>query len=201
MVENGKLSEFLRGSKVVDVFGDPLIVYRGEHGAPDNRTRFQSRMGSISFGSEAAARFYSCRPNRISDIVVEPRVISAFLSIQRPVMNRACDPFIEFREIELVLGFDKAREMALRMSPHIENTNNWIDRLGREYETVSAFLLSGISSLEKLYVDAYPVFDDVQFVHWFRSAGFDGAIHGGTGVTAGETEFKIFSASQAYSCA
>ena len=201
MTENRRLSRFLHTSEVVDEFGNPLIVYRGEHGAPDKRTRFKTRLGSISFGSEAAARYYSCQPNRNSDWVVAPRLISAFLSIRRPVMNRAGDPFIEFSEIEMSLGSAKALEMALRLAPHIENTNNWVDYLGREYETVSAFLLSSKGGLEELYVDAYPVFDDIEFVQWFRSAGFDGAIHGGTGITAGETEYKIFSASQAYSCA
>jgi ribosomal protein S18 acetylase RimI-like enzyme len=62
-------------SKVVDADGQPLIVYRGQHGETD--AQIQSRLGSISFGSEPAAQLYSRSPNDSRDTAVAPRVIPA----------------------------------------------------------------------------------------------------------------------------
>ncbi|WP_425417428.1 hypothetical protein [Oricola indica] len=190
----------LRNSKVIDSKGQPLLVFRGEHGPIVKERIFHTRLGSISFGSKSAAKLYSNIPNYRSDIVSHSRVISSYLSINNPVVNRPFDPFVDFTEIIAAIGFDKSKEIALRLSCYIENTNNWTDKIQYGHESVVEFINSIDDALEHLYVDAYAIFDEAEFVKWFSDVGFDGAIHGGSGMTAGEPEYKIFSSSQALSC-
>lgn len=196
------------GSKVVDESGLPLVAYRGEHGPLNEETEansntegfgaFQTRLAALSFGSAAAAKLYALKPNNRDDFPAAPRIYSAYLQIQRPMMNRPDDPFVELDDIARAAGKEVAKDAAFQFSEHITNTCNWVDEIGMKFETVENYLNSNFFNLSDLYFDAYALFDDAKYAQIFRKSGFDGAIHGGSGETAGEAEYKVFSAKQVW---
>lgn len=51
--------------------------------------------------------------------------------------------------------------------------------------------------MDALYIDAYVILDRPDVIADLRAAGYDGAIHGGNGVTGLEPEYKVFDHSQA----
>ncbi len=114
-------------------------------------------------------------------------------------MNAPNDPFIELGLIEKLLGKDEAIRIAKKFSDDIENTNNWQDDLSEKYATVEDYLKKNPRALENLYFDAYKLFDDPEEVGKFRAAGFDGAIHAGSGATAHEVEYKVFKQNESFS--
>jgi len=192
-------SEFLAwfgGSKVVDDKGKPLLVYRGEHGNTD----FQSRRASLSFGTESAARTYARTSNDREDIPQNPRVTGAYLSIKNPILNSPDDPFIEFSDLVNKVGLDDAVKIARlpKVAEACENTSNWQEGLADEYgvASVTEFLDADPERVALLYCDAYVILDAPEAVSVFKAAGYDGAIHGGNGETAGEVEYKVFSPAQ-----
>ncbi len=197
---NTKTPEFHKwfgDSKVVDDKGEPLVVYRGEHGLNDGD--IHSRSGSISFGSKEAASLYAEHPNNVKENPKAPRVTPAYIKIENPAMNAPNDPFIELGLIEKLLGKDEAIRIAKKFSDDIENTNNWQDDLSEKYATVEDYLKKNPRALENLYFDAYKLFDDPEEVGKFRAAGFDGAIHAGSGATAHEVEYKVFKQNESFS--
>jgi hypothetical protein len=199
---------WFENSKVTDEFGHPLVVYRGEHGPIDLQVDendhlrkwggFQTRLGALSFGSERAAMTYALKPNRQDDFPLAPRVASAHLSIRNPVMNQPNDPFVELGDIARAVGANLAKKIAVDMKDHITNTNRWSDEIGLVFETFDDYFRSASFSFEDLYFDAYALFDEPTYAAMFKVAGFDGAIHGGSGATFGETEFKVFGAKQVW---
>lgn len=195
----GNFKSWFGNSKVIDSLGNPLIVYRGEHSETPEKARlgtFDSRLGSLSFGTARAASHYAMFPNVIFESAQTPRVIPAFLSLQKPLINRPDDPFIELSEIAAAIGEKKARQIAFEQHGHITNTNNWTDNIGKRYASVADFLKADRSAIQRLYLNAYPVLDEPRYVTWFRVAGYDGGIHGGSGETTGEAEYKVFCATQ-----
>jgi len=182
------------GSKVVDKNGEPLIVYRGEHGP--NAGKIETQLPVISFGSKTAAKFYAENPNDRSMHASNPTVIAAYLSIKNPVINNPDDPFIEFEDIIKAVGLENAKTIAIGMGPYIVGTNNWDENFSEEYDSVKELITKKPERLKELYVDAYPVFDKPEYVAMFKKAGYDGLIQGGNGETAGETEYKVFDKSQ-----
>ena len=50
--------------------------------------------------------------------------------------------------------------------------------------------------LLQLYFEVYALLDDPAEVALLRAAGYDGAIHGGSGETAMEPEYRVFSEDQ-----
>ncbi|UUA75114.1 SNF2-related protein [Cellvibrio sp. QJXJ] len=185
-----------------DVFTNPVdvIAYRGEHGAAVEGSPFHSRHYAISFSNEDVARQYALSPNNLLDLVEEPRLIQARISIKNPVMNDNEDPFIDFQHIASILGADRAKEIALSLQPQIEETNNF-EELINEYapslSSLDELLEAHPVLLDKLYVDAHHVFDNDTWVLWFKDAGYDGLVHGGNGDSALQAEYKIFDESQA----
>lgn len=179
-------------------------AYRGEHGEACDEQVIQTRLGAISFGSEEAATIYATDPNNRNDEVIEPRVILADLTIANPVMNNPGDPFIDFSVISNAIGQDKAVLIlkSVHENGHLTNTDNWsnvIEERGiDEYDDpLERMLEEDVElTLSQLYVDAYPIFDNHEWVDWFRQAGFDGVICGGTGVAACEPEYRVFDVSQ-----
>lgn len=172
------------------------VAYRGEHGPKREDPGFQSRLASLSFGSLETAKTYAMSPNNTNDTVVNPRLYKVALTIDNPVMNDAHDPFIDFSVIRQAVGDDKAFQMGLELEEQLLNTDNFLELL--EENACSTFTQLhgelGNELLDNLYVDAYPVFDNKTYVDWFREAGFDGAVHGGNGVSAMEAEYKVFDA-------
>jgi hypothetical protein len=196
------------GSRVADECGRPLVVYRGEHGplaagiegkwSKEGFGIFQARLAALSFGSAGAAKLHALKPNNRDDFPVAPRLYSAYLSIQNPVMNRPDDPFVELDDVVKALGKEVARDIAIQFSEHITNTCNWFDSIGMKFETFENYLNSSVFNLSDIYFDACALFDDAQYTSIFRNAGFDGAIHGGCGETFGEAEYKVFGTKQVW---
>lgn len=186
-------AEEKKTNKAVDEKGQPITVYRGQYG---KESGVQSRLGAISFGNEEAARTYAESPNNRNEVVENPRIITANLVIENPVINTPDDPFIDFKQISEALGNKRAEEIAIALSDAIKNTNNWEENYADKYQSVGELLKNNPAALNDLYVDAFRVFDNAKWVGWFRSAGYDGAIHAGNGETALEPEYKVFSKSQ-----
>lgn len=187
---------------------EPIVVtaYRGEHGAVIDGQTIQTKLGSISFGTVAAAKQYALDPNRRDDVVVDPRVMKAELTITKPVMNNPDDPFIDFTQIIEAIGIDKTKIIASELKEHVFHTDNWDEfaiekgeELGlSEDSEIFDYLLEkdAQAMLSELYMDAYPVFDSQKYVDWFKAEGFDGVVQGGNGSTACEIEYKVFDPSQ-----
>ena len=181
-------------SKVVDEKGKPLIVYRGEHGPGSGEV--ESRAGSISFGSREAANLYAESPNDRRETAVAPRVMPAYLRIEKPFIDNRDDPFIDLGELERRLGRKEAARIARKFADDIEYTGNWDENFRGKYESVADLLARDPQRLGELYFDAYKLFDDGAEVARIKAAGYDGAIHVGNGETAGELEYKVFDRSQ-----
>lgn len=179
---------------VVDAQGNPLRVFRGEHGAETGP--LQCRLGSISFGSLEAARCYASTPNNSRDSPIAPRIIEAHLTIRRPVINQPNDPFMEMSDIIQAVGVEKATRIALGLAEYIEDTDHWGRTYADDFTGVRDLLSQRPDALSDLYLLAYRVLDQSEYVSWFSDAGFDGAIHAGSAVTACEAEYKVFSPDQ-----
>ncbi|CAM5356022.1 hypothetical protein SSTU70S_05524 [Stutzerimonas stutzeri] len=183
------------GSYVVDESGAPQVVYRGEHGPSD--AVFNSRLGSLSFGSFETARLYATVPNDHRDVAEHPRVTPAYLAIKCPLTcNLDADPFIDFSVLSAALGEAQARAIALDLQDAIYETQAWLDLAAEGYTSLADALEHDRHSLSRLYVEAYRVFDDHAYVAQIRAAGFDGAIYGGSGANSGELEYRVLSPEQ-----
>jgi hypothetical protein len=181
------------------------VAYRGEYGVSTNGKAFHSRYGAISFGSIEAAYFYAKNKNNKDDIICNPKLIKAELSFYDLVINTPSDPFIEGESLINAFGIEKAIVILKRLSAHVFQTDNWGD-IARKYNIENMNAESALTLLcekysydfvSQIYVDAYPVFNDKEFVIWFKEKGYDGAIHAGNGVTAMEIEYKVFNEKQA----
>lgn len=182
-------------SKVVDAEGEPLIVYRGEHGAGDRGP--QSTLASLTFTNDPdVASTYAQTPNDTRNFVSaeSPRVYAAYLSIQNPVFNNQDDPFVDMSILVDRLGRENAEKIARKFSDRIMNTGAWEEFA--DYEDVGALLDAQPGALESLYVDAYPLLDDFQFVGMAKDSGYDGAIHMGNGESMDAVEYHPFSINQ-----
>lgn len=186
-------------SKVVDDAGVPLVVYRGEHGKTADGD-LQTALGTYTFTrSPAVASAYASQPNdyKMGSVAEQPRVIPAYLSIKNPLFNKSDDPFVDLSEIAMKLKSPAfAMHMALKHAAHIENTNNW-EEIGAS--SVKSFLHFEPEGINRLYVDAYVLLDDPEFIEFARESGFDGAIHLGNGESALELEYRVFDKKQVWS--
>lgn len=171
-----------------------IHAFRGEHGPED--LMLISRLGSLSFGSYEAALAYATTPNNRLDTPVEPRIIHANLSIEKPLIDTPDDPFLELQILVDAIGLDYARAVAIKHQDAIQDTNHWKENYATEHESVSSLLNSQPEALTDLYLLAYKVLDDAEVVALLQLQGFDGAIHAGSGVTAFEPEYKVFDRSQ-----
>jgi hypothetical protein len=189
---NSNFLHWFGESLVVDKNGVPLVVFRGEHG----ETLLQSRAASLTFGTVEAANFYAMSPNDSRETASAPKVIPAYLRIEKPFLNNPVDPFVDLLLFEEAFGFPKTVEIARRFASFIEHTNNWEDNLANEFPSVEELLEKEPARLSFLYANAYPFLDDPDIVDELRRHGYDGAIYGGSGDTALEAEFRIFSKDQ-----
>lgn len=193
-------SDFIRwfaGSRVVTPAGEPLTAYRGEHGATEDGG-LQSLLGNFTFTScPRVASTYAMSPNnQVRHRVAEqPRVVPAVLSMKNPIFEQPDDPFAELGDIAQKLGGAFAKRMAIKHDEHVMNTSNW-EEVGRGYGNVKAYLDANPDGLDNLYLMAYPLLDDPEFVDAARAAGYDGAIHIGNGESASEMEYRVFDISQ-----
>ncbi|MGY3582200.1 hypothetical protein ACVIGB_000875 [Bradyrhizobium sp. USDA 4341] len=192
-IQDPEFLAWFGNSGVVDSSGAPLLVFRGEHGRREGNA-FQSRLGSISFADLDSAAIYARQPNDRTEIARDPRVMPAYLRIERPFMLEPDDPYLELSTIIDALGRAEAIRVAVKFEAWIRRTDNWDhiqDGVGRDI-SVADFIDRYPRRLTKIYFMAYPFLDDPVETAKLRAAGFDGAVHAGSAVTAGRPEYKIF---------
>lgn len=180
-------------SKVVDEAGCLLPVFRGQHGAHEHWS--ETRLGSLSFGSAEAASVYAMQPNDRRVQVQAPKVFPVFLDIRNPFVAAGDDPFMDLSRYAEVFGIEEACRIAVKFKDYVEHTNAWED-YQPEFGTVPELAARRPDLLLGLYFEVYALLDDADEVARLRAAGFDGAIHGGSGETAMEAEYRVFSDDQ-----
>jgi len=185
---------------IVDEQDQPIIVWRGEHGLrEDQDEEFQTRVGSLSFGSLKTATAYAKEPNdRTKDrIAKDPRVQGYTIAINNPFINSKDDPFVDLSEIRRKLGDTAVRHVVENLGDRIMNTNNWEERFAEEFDSPAEVLERAPERVDSLYVDLYSVLDDPEMVKRMKRKGYDGAIHQGVGTNFDEIEYRIFDPEQA----
>lgn len=190
-----RMALLLKDTHVLDESGSPLMVYRGEHGAiNEKKPGFQSILGSLSFGSQNAACMYAEHPNYSRIVPESPRVYPAYLIIKKPFVTDADDPFVDFSHLEKQLGVDVAIKFFTKFAGHAENTNNWADEINEsnEFSGVGDFLRQHPERGGELYANLWPFLDDQEFIELLKAKGFDGAIYAGSGETMLEAEYRVF---------
>ena len=82
---------------------------------------------------------------------------------------------------------------------YVLNTNNWCERIDpqRVYGDVATLAAQAPHLIKDLYLDIFPILDDLEFVEAAKKRGFDGAIYNGTGEKLLTKEYRIFDQSQA----
>lgn len=173
-------------------------VYRGEHGRRDCRP-VQSRRGSISFvDNVATARIYARWPNdvQLDRFAEDPRVLCARLAVARPFIVQRDDPFVELSTIEEALGRQEAHRIALRFAGAIESTDYWKHAFQGRFAGVGELIAADPDCAAGTYFEAYLLLDDIREVECLKAAGYDGAIYAGSGASAGDVEYRVFSSAQ-----
>ncbi len=190
------VASFLSGTFAREEDGSPSICWRGQHGS--SHRELVTRRASLSFGSHEAACLYATTPNDSQDVAEAPSVSPWLLRIVNPAMNDPSDPFIDMGVLMRCIGREAALDMALRASERIVDTGHWIDTHADLWDSdVAGLLRWRPAALDDLYMVAFAVFDDPIAVSALRRAGYDGAICGGYGDNALETEWRLFDASGA----
>ena len=182
-------------SKVVDTDGNLLPVFRGQHGTSDHYG--ETLLGSLSFGSAAGASAYATSPNVTTMVVQAPKVFPVYLNIEKAFVDCPDDPFMDLSRYNELFGLEETRRIAVKFKNYVEHTNAWLE-LSEEHgiETVVELAEVRPALLLELYFEVYALLDDPAEVAILRAAGYDGAIHGGSGETALEPEYRVFSEDQ-----
>jgi GNAT superfamily N-acetyltransferase len=198
-------------SKVVDPKGNPLPVYRGEHGAFHENKDLTSKLASYTFGADPeTANLYATEPNDRRDTVEAPRVIPVYLRIENPFINAPDDPFIDLSYIQSKLGRAAAEAIALAHADHIRDTGSWMENVNEdgEFDTIQDVIDNAPQKLGELCFLTFQLLDgfmtedgkrDSRFVELIKSKGYDGAIYMGMGDNSDDIEYRIFSQNQAKS--
>jgi adenylate kinase family enzyme len=197
VIDTPAFKEFFGDSKVVDENGDPLMVYRGEHGATDTGQP-QTLLGSLTFSDQESASHYAEFPNQggYGARAEAPRVTPAYLSIQNPIVFDGVDPFIDLATLAEAIGMEKATALALKHAEAFTNTSRWMEDINPEGSlTLEDYLENRLIGELEIYALAYPLLDDPEVVAALQEAGYDGAIHGGIG-EFDATEYRVFDVSQ-----
>lgn len=192
-IANRLLSGWGASSKVVDERGQLRPVFRGQHGLAEHWA--ESLCASLSFGSARAASVYAQHPNDYSKTAQYPKVFPVYLDIRNPFLDCEDDPFMDLTHYMGIFGLSETHRLALKFKDHIYNTNAWED-VSEEFDTLEALIRSGSDRLTELCFQVFPLLDDAEEVARLRARGFDGAIHGGSGETAMEPEYRVFSSEQ-----
>lgn len=199
-VEGEPPDEEIPVGTITDEQGEPVIVWRGEHGLrEDQDEEFQTRVGSLSFGSLKTATVYAKEPNdRAKDRVAkDPRVQGYTVAINNPFVNSKDDPFVDLAEVRRKLGASAVRHVVENLSENIMSTNNWQENFAEEFESPAEVLKKAPERVDSLYLDLYSVLDDPAMVKRMKRKGYDGAIHQGMGENFDEIEYRVFDPAQA----
>ncbi|MEJ8837644.1 GNAT family N-acetyltransferase [Ramlibacter sp. AN1133] len=196
-VEPTPIERWIAGTRVAAADGRPERVYRGEHGATRDG-QLQTLLGTFTFSSAQVASTYAMQPNDAGGRAEAPRVVPAYLAIRNPVFENRDDPFVEMAEIERKFGTEFTRDLVVRAGLRgVTNTGNWEENFAPKYaHDIARFLREEPQALSKVYMDAYVLLDDPEFIDAAREAGYDGAIHLGNGESALELEYRVFDREQ-----
>lgn len=177
---------------------DNLLVYRGQHGA--HATELRSFVGSLTFCDlRHVAAIYAKEPNdrTKAPVAVNPAVITAQVAINKPLFDTPDDPFVEFSLLIEKLSLEAILPFALKHSSWVIDTNAWHEDYSADFESLDQLLAHDATALSQLYMQAYPLLDDPDFVALAVKHGFDGAVHAGSGAGLESVEYRIFDAKQA----
>ena len=168
------------------------LVYRGQYGSKSNK--IETRLPSITFSNLESAMQYAFSPNNSSDNVINSRVILAKVIINNPVIN-AKDCFADFDLLIEKLGEDFIWKMAEKYSEQIYLTDNWQNNYSK-YKTINNLKVNNKNTIYDLYMNAYVLLDDNEFISKSLENGYDGAIHIGNGFTHDTLEYRVFNKNQ-----
>lgn len=175
-----------------------MLVYRGEYGMTASEQPFHTRLPVIYFGELEVAKHYAFHPNQRGDVVINPRVIAADITILQPFINTPYDPYLEIKTVVERLGIHEALRIAMKFQSWIQQTDYWIEDISPKGVTVEQLYSKQTNKFMELYFQAYPFFCDAEEINRLKALGYDGAIHGGSGVaSAGRIEYCVFDAAQA----
>lgn len=173
-------------------------VYRGQHG--DNSDELRSLLGSLTFCDlKEIAQVYARHPNdsvRFTE-AEQPRLLTATVAITNPLFVTPTDPFVDFSLLLEKLPLDAIKAFALKHASWVEDTSVWVEEYASEFASPAELLEKIPAALSQLYIQAYPLLDDPDFVALAVKNGFDGAVHAGSGVGFGSVEYRIFDVKQA----
>ncbi len=194
VTESPAFKAWFGDSVVKDAQGNPLVVYRGQHGESDEE--FHSREPSLSFGDAETASLYAEHPNHRGDKPERPRVYACYLRMERPIMNSPEDPFLDFAVLANALGDEEAGKFARKHAADVTETNNWEEQFAEEWTSVDSLLEAQPEAVRELYMLAFPLLADHELVAALKAKGFDGAVHAGSGANLDQCEYKVFDRSQ-----
>jgi hypothetical protein len=194
-----QLKHFLKDTHVKGAQGQPLVVYRGEHGEIDDTyLRFQTMLGTYSFGGHQTASGYAIHPNNRTMTPHQPRVFPVYLRVKKPFVGdpkHPNDPFLDFTYVEKELGHKVAVTFFIKHGYAVQHTDNWDEiNKDKQFKRIEDFYNKHPERMSELYANTYHFLDDLEFIAALKAKGFDGAISGGTGANALEVEYRVFDA-------
>lgn len=137
------------------------IAYRGQHG---ERQELETRHGSFSFSSVDVATAYALQPNDVNDLVIDPKVFSVALTINKPFIDQPSDCYLDLDDLMAILPGVSKEDIPVPLSDSCD------------YPTYQVWQL----------------LDSQSFVDMLKKRGFDGAIYGGSGIGGGQPELRVF---------
>ncbi|MHD0644858.1 hypothetical protein ACYPKM_04475 [Pseudomonas aeruginosa] len=114
-----------------------------------------------------------------------PRVYPVYLDMKKPAFNQPKDPFVEFKDLAIHFMV-KHRDWAMQTSAWESISDElWV-------EDIDEVASKDKSRFYDLYTQLYLLLDDPEFIAHLIEAGFDGAIHAGSGASMEVPEYRVF---------
>lgn len=173
----------------------PSILFRGEYGKKTDSSPVQTRSSATFVEEKEVAQQYATNPNNPTDVLQEPRVFAARLSITNPFVNQT-HPFVSLATIRDKMSIHSACDASIQFAEAIESTNTWQELYKEKYDNPYRAYCKGEVDLEDLYFCVYELLDKPHWVRALRNYGYDGAIYGGSGASAKKLEYRVFDPSQ-----
>lgn len=171
-----------------------VLVYRGQYGkSPD----IETRLGSFSFSSKEVASHYALHANAGDGRVCFPKVFPVWITIRQPIQCTPGDAFLELDHYTNCVGLENAIRLATKYRTWIQRTDTW-SSIAERYGVLDVidYISLDKENVKNLIVQLYPVLDDLEEIAVLKQFGYDGAIYAGSGVSAGELEYRVFDSSQ-----
>jgi hypothetical protein len=164
-------------------------VYRGQY---CGNKYINSLLPSISFGDKETALKYATNPNRRGSIIIEPLVFKCNITIENPIINNMDESFIDFIHLINNFSLSELNPIILELEHRIMSTDNWIEKYSNKYTSVNEALIIDNNIILDLYVEAYYLLDNKEFINLLTYKGYDGAIFRGNGFTSNKIEYRVF---------